>query len=75
MTKALGDAVDREAYKMFSGLEDPLRTKCRFLYAHRKIRSVEQRDGEVSVGLKERYDEIRDELMEMDIRPSSLLEK
>jgi len=72
----IGDQVEALAGGMFDPevLGAELTLKCRYIYLHAKIEAIQGRGGEPSERLLDKLDELSEQLVEVGIRPSSLLD-
>lgn len=69
---SISTAINEAARKLFGRLEDPLRTQCRYAYAHAKIDARQERDQSVSPDLMERHDELEEELRQKGLDPAQM---
>jgi len=68
----MSTAINEAAQKLFGRLEDPLRTQCRYAYAHAKIEARQERDQSVSPDLMERHNELEEELRQQGLDPTQI---
>lgn len=71
--KSVGDAIDEAAAGLFGTLDNPLRLKCRYLYAHEKIKAIQDRDETPGESLMAKYREIEEKLIDLGCDSSTVL--